>query len=326
MADNLVSIKVEHLKHLYPARGRESQPVLANDDLSFEVNRGEIFGLLGPNGAGKTTLILQLIGLLAPSSGSIWIEGIDVVSSPDKVKTLASYLPQSGLPMRYTTVEQALFFTGRLRGQKSDEAKKQARDLIEELEMGPYAGRAMNKLSGGMAHLANFAMALMAYPRVLVLDEPTNELDPHNRHIVWEKITSLNREKGVTCVLVTHNVVEAEGVIQRVAVIQQGKLIALGTPGELKQRNGGLVRLEFHMRDGEAFTADDYMTLAPLCEIEEVRGGQYRLYMPQKSVGDVTSALVSEIGLQRLDDFRLAPPSLEDVYLDLERHTVIREH
>jgi ABC-type multidrug transport system ATPase subunit len=287
-------------------------------DLSFEVHRGEIFGLLGPNGAGKTTLILQLLGLLEPTSGNIWIEGIDVKKTPDKIKMLASFLPQSGTPKRFTPVEQALFFAGRLRDQSVDDARVQARELIEELEMGEYAARPMNRLSGGMARMVNFALALMGHPRVIVLDEPTNELDPHNRRIIWQKIAQLNYDSGVTCVLVTHNVFEAERVIQRVAVLHGGQIVALGTPGELKMKNGGKIRLEFNFKEGIDYHPSELDQLREFGVIEKTRSRHYRLYLPQSKVALATEMMVNQIGLDRLDDFRLSPPSLEDVYLDLE--------
>lgn len=313
-----VSISIEHLTRVFPGRGRDKRPVIANDDLSFEIRRGEIFGLLGPNGAGKTTLVSQLLGLLAPTSGSIWMEGIDVVRHPEKVKQLIGFLPQTGLPMRFVEVERALFYTGRLRGQPEADARLQTRQLLEELGMSDYAQRYVNKLSGGMLRLTNFAMSLMGRPQVLVLDEPTNELDPHKRRLIWEMIARLNREQGVTCILVTHNVLEAEKVIQRVAVMQKGGIVALGTPGELKLRSGGKVRLEFQLKEAEELAIENRSRLTMLGELEEPRPGQYRLYLPPASVAAATDAVVNLIGLNRLDDFRLAPPSLEDVYLELD--------
>src|SRR5579859_3354763 len=117
MGSGLPSIQVEHLTYRFAARGRHQQPVIANDDLSFSVAQGECFGLLGTNGAGKTTLIRQLLGLMPPSAGRIWVEGIDVVAYPERVKSLIGFLPQSGIAMRAIEVERALHYTGRLRGQ-----------------------------------------------------------------------------------------------------------------------------------------------------------------------------------------------------------------
>lgn len=327
MQQGSVSIKVDNLTRVFAGKGNSKRsPVVANDNLSFEVRQGEIFGLLGPNGAGKTTLVSQLLGLLQPTSGEIWIEGIDVVREPNKVKSLVGYLPQTGLPMRYVEVERALHYTGRLRGQTENDAKRQSTRLIEELGMSSYANRYVNKLSGGMLRLTNFAMSLMGEPQVLVLDEPTNELDPHKRRLVWDTIARLNQEQGVTCILVTHNVLEAEKVIQRVAVMQGGKIVALGTPGELKMQSGGKVRLELQLKEGESLSLDESNKLERLGELEEMRPGLYRLYILPAKVALATDAVVNGLGLTRLDDFRLAPPSLEDVYLEMdELHEIERE-
>ncbi|MEP6984684.1 MAG: ABC transporter ATP-binding protein [Chloroflexota bacterium] len=308
------SIRVEHLTRIYPGK----QPVIANDDLTFEVKQGEIFGLLGPNGAGKTTLVYQILGLTLPTSGTIWLEGIDVAKHSKEIKRITGFLPQTGLPMRYVEVERALHYTGRLRGQNDADAKQQTRQLIEELGIGEYAKRYVHKLSGGILRLTNFAMALMGSPKVVVLDEPTNELDPQKRRIVWDMIARLNRERGMTCVLVTHNVLEAERVIQRVAVMQHGKIVAFGTPGELKLYSGGKVRLDFRLKDGESLNDNEFERMRALGEVVSKRAGDFSVQLPSNQVAAATDLMMTQIGMARLDDFRLSPPSLEDVYLEFK--------
>ncbi len=256
-----ISIRVERLTHIYASK----PPVVANDDVSFEVRRGEIFSLLGPNGAGKTTLVSQLLGLLEPTSGTITLEGIDVATNPQEIKRITGYLPQSGMPMRYVEVERALRYTGCLRGQSDRDAKQQARRLVEELELSDYAKRYAHNLSGGMLRLTNFAMSLMGQPQILVLDEPTNELDPHKRRLVWD-----------------------------------------------------VIRLEFRLKDGAVFAPNDLTSLAELGTLEQPRPDNYRLYIQAQHVAAATDMMVNTIGLDCLDDFRLAPPSLEDVYLALD--------
>jgi ABC-2 type transport system permease protein len=304
----MVAIKVSHLSYTYPGKAATA----ANSDISFEVQRGEIFGLLGPNGAGKTTLISQILGLIKPHTGAIWLENIDIVQNPEAAKRMVGFLPQTGLPMRYVEVEQALRWTGRLRGQTASAAQAQADALLEQLEMSAYARKYVNRLSGGMLRLVNFAMSLMGESSILILDEPTNELDPQMRRRVWDMIACLNRERGTTCILVTHNVLEAERVIQRVAVMKAGRIVALGTPGELKLRSGGKVRLEFRLKEGETLRGD---SLGYLGDVEEYGPGAYRLYLASDEAGTATDTIVRQLGLERLEDFRLAPPSLEDVYL-----------
>jgi ABC-2 type transport system permease protein len=314
-----VSIRVQNLTRIYPRAGHDKSDLIANHNLNFEVRRGEIFGLLGENGAGKTTLVSQLLGLLAPTSGGIWLEGVDVVKQPDLSKPLTGFLPQSSLPLRYLEVWRALYFTGRLRGQPDAEARRQTDDLLQELDLADYASRYVHKLSGGLLRMTNFAMALMGYPRVVVLDEPTNNLDPARRRQVWETIDRLNRERGLTCVLVTHNVLEAERVIQRVAVMQSGEMVALGTPGDLKISSDDKVRLEIYLKSDMPFTEAEHACLMQLNPVEMTQTpSYYSLLLPARAVPAATDVIINGIGLHRLDDFRIAPPSLEDVYLKLK--------
>ncbi len=316
--NSALSVQVQDLTRTFQGKNPRKSVITANDNISFTIPRGEIFGLLGPNGAGKTTLVHQLLGLLKPTSGSIVVEGVDVVKNPEQAKKLFGFLPQTSIPLRGLEVQQALHYTGRLRGQTENDTRRQVSNLVEELGMQQYASRPVHRLSGGMLRLVNFGMALMGQPMVLVLDEPTNELDPHNRRLVWDTLTRLNREQGLTCILVTHNVFEAERVIQRVAVMQNGRFIALGTPGALKARMGGKIRLEFTLKDEETLALSELDRLKNLGDLEEVRSGQFRLYVPAQEVSSVNIA-ISFLGLERLDDFRVAPPSLEDVYLEIGR-------
>ncbi|MCC7449683.1 MAG: ABC transporter ATP-binding protein [Anaerolineae bacterium] len=315
------AVSIHELHKEFRARGK--QAVVANEALSFDVYRSEIFGLLGPNGAGKTTLILQLLGLLAPTSGSITVEGIDVVRHPERVKGMAGFMPQQGVPMRYISVERALRYTGRLRGQSEGDAKSQSDHLIDALDLRGSAQREVNTLSGGMQRLVNFAMALMGNPRLLVLDEPTNELDPHHRRVVWDMIGRLvSGNQGVTCILVTHNVLEAERVVNRVGVMQEGRLIALGTPGAIKARIGSAVRIEFRLKEGEsALAISQRDRLLRMGSFEHTRDGGYRLYIEPDCIGIGVETVLQTIGLDRIDDFRIAPPSLEDAYLAIEEST-----
>jgi ABC-2 type transport system permease protein len=263
------AIVVDDLTRIH--RGGGGEAVLANDRLSFTVRRGEVFGLLGPNGAGKTTLVSQLLGLVRPTSGSVTVAGIDVVADPDAVKAVTGYLPQTGLAMRMVEVRRALHYTGRLRGQPEREARAQTDELLDELGLGPVADRYVDRCSGGMMRLVNVGMALMGRPALLVLDEPTNELDPHNRRLVWEVLARRAAVEGTTVVLVTHNVLEAERAVHRVAVMRAGRITALGTPGELKARMGDLARLELFVKDGADLAPPE---LDMLAEVGEVSAGR----------------------------------------------------
>ncbi len=310
-----VAVAVRELVRTFPGE----PPVVANDRLSFDIHRGEIFGLLGPNGAGKTTLVMQLMGLMRPTSGHLQVEHVDVVRQPDAVKELIGFLPQGELALHYVEVERALHYTGRLRGQSEHDARAQTRQLIDMLGLGDFRRRYVNHLSGGMSRLVGFGMALMGNPRLLILDEPTNELDPHKRRLVWDTLDQLNREQGLTCLLVTHNVLEAERVIHRVAVMDRGRIIALGTPQDIKQRAGGHVRLELQLKEGVRLEDWELERLRGHGQVTEIREGHYRTYLEPQRAGQASAEILQALGLQRVEDLRLAPPSLEEVYLDLDR-------
>jgi ABC-2 type transport system permease protein len=317
MHRNGIAIEVKHLTRVY--RGSNGRSIVANDDLSFCVPRGEIFGLFGANGAGKTTLVMQMLGLLRPTSGSLVVEGIDVVDHPERVKSQIGFLPQTGLAMRHLEVRRALHYTGRLRGQSELDALQQTSELLEQLGLVPHAERYVDKLSGGMMRLVNFGMALMGRPKVLILDEPTNELDPQNRRLVWDTIRRLNMEEGTTVVLVTHNVLEAEKAIQRVAVMNGGRIVALGTPGQLKERVGSQARFDLYLKEDAVLSAEEVARLGELGAVDVPRERHYQLFLPPERVASAARIVTDDVGLDRVDDYRIARLSLEDVYLHLDR-------
>lgn len=308
-------IQVDNLTRVYKAADRE---IIANDNLSFSVQRGEIFGLLGHNGAGKTTLMMQLMGLIVPTSGSIIINGIDVVKTPSKVKNLIGFLPQKSLPLRFLELHKSLYFTGRLRGMSDDDARQQAETLISALGMESHRRSYVNQLSGGLLRLTNFAMALMGNPPVLILDEPTNDLDPQHRRQVWEMIRHINEVHATTCLIVTHNLLEAERVVQRVAVLQHGKIIHQGTPGEIKRQVQTVVQVELWLKTLPELPRAVLTSIEG--EIKQVRPGHYQIMLPQAHAQSAIQALISQMGFDEFDDFRIAPPSLEDVYHQLQDH------
>ncbi|MFF0117133.1 ATP-binding cassette domain-containing protein [Streptomyces prasinus] len=299
--------------------GRDGKSVRANDGVTLTVARGQVLGLLGPNGAGKTTLVSQLLGLTRPTSGTLRVEGLDPVRDPDAVKRITGFLPQAGLPMRRVEVRRALYFTGRLRGQSDRDARLQTGELIEEFGLGDRADRHVDKLSGGSMRLVNIGMALMGRPKVLVLDEPTNELDPRNRRVIWDAVARRNTEDGATVLLVTHNVLEAEAAVHRVAVMNAGRVVAEGTPGELKQSIGDRTRLELLVRDSAPLTDAEVRELSAVGDVTAGgREGSYVIRSATERVPALLQQLVHSVGMSRIDDFRLAGPSLEDVYLALD--------
>ncbi|WP_405593435.1 ABC transporter ATP-binding protein/permease [Streptomyces sp. NBC_01092] len=319
--DDGPAIEVRDLVRAY--RGRGGELIKANDGLTFNVPRGQVFGLFGANGAGKTTLVLQMLGLVRPTSGSITVNGIDVVRHPELVKSTVGFLPQRGLSMRLIEARRALHYTGRLRGQSEADARRQTDELIEELGLGPYADRQVERLSGGLMRLVNFGMTLMGRPELIVLDEPTNELDPHNRRLIWDIVQRRAAEDGTTIVLVTHNVLEAEKAVHRVAVMHGGRITAMGTPGELKEQTGAQARLELFVRDGGSLTEAEAARLGRIGVVTPGdRNGSYLVTAPPDRIQPLLEVLVTDVGVTRVDDFRFARPTLEDVYLSLKPEPV----
>lgn len=309
------SIEIVKLSRIYKQRGQAD--VLANDAVNLSVEEGEIFGLLGHNGAGKSTLLLQVMGLLLPSSGQLWVEGIDVQKYPQQVKAIVGYLPQSQTALRYVELRHALEFSGRLKGSSHADAKQQAAYLMDCLGLEEHAKQFVNQLSGGLLRISNFAMALMGNPRVLILDEPTNDLDPQRRRQMWELLSQVNRERGLSVLLVTHNLAEAERVMQRAAVMQQGKIIAQGTVGAIKQQFSQEILLEIWLKNLTELPEILQKNLGG--KIEQVRLGQYRVYLPQEAAQAAINLLLQHLSFDEMEDFRIAPLSLEEAYHRIQK-------
>ncbi|MEU7161166.1 ABC transporter ATP-binding protein [Streptomyces chrestomyceticus] len=314
---------VRDLVKTYPAvRGRRgavgAPAVRASDGISLDVRQGEIFGLLGPNGAGKSTLVRQLTGLLRPDSGSVTVLGHDLVRHPERAARLLGYLGQESSALDEMTVALAVETTGRLRGLPAREARAERDAVVEELGLGDIAGRPLKRLSGGQRRLACFAAVLVGERPLLVLDEPTTGMDPVARRAVWAAVDRRRAERGATVLLVTHNVIEAESVLDRVAVIDRGKVIACDTPGGLKDLVGEEVRLELVWRERAPL---DVPEVAALGEAARTSGRRWTLRLDPDRAREAVAAVTAGPAFAALDDFTLATPSLEDVYLALGGRT-----
>ncbi|MFC9928871.1 ABC transporter ATP-binding protein [Streptomyces sp. NPDC127190] len=312
-------VRVRGLRKTYPAvKGRRGAPgtpeVRATDGVELAVRRGEIFGLLGPNGAGKSTLVRQLTGLLRPDAGSVEILGHDIVKHPERAARLLAYLGQESSALDELTVALAAETTGRLRGLDARRARAERDAVLEELGLTPIAGRALKKLSGGQRRLACFAAALVGERPLLVLDEPTTGMDPVARRAVWAAVDRRRAEAGTTVLLVTHNVIEAETVLDRVAVVDQGRVIACDTPAGLKAQVAGEVRVELVWRERAPL---DVPEVAVLRERAVESGRRWTLRLAPEEARAAVATVTGGAAFAALDDFTLATPSLEDVYLAL---------
>jgi ABC-2 type transport system ATP-binding protein len=213
--------------------------------VSFEVARGEIFGLLGPNGAGKTTTIGILTTAIVPTEGGTAIMGIDVAKDPIEVKQRIAVVPQQSNLDRSLKVREILTFHGAYHGVPRKHREALADKLLSELGLGERKNEKVSRYSGGMAQRLMIARALMHEPDVLFLDEPTNNLDPQSRLFLWERIRELNAS-GITILLTTHDMDEADKLCQRIAIMDHGKILVNDTSAGLKKLIPGGTVLEVH--------------------------------------------------------------------------------
>jgi len=216
---------------------KKFEDVTAVDGLGLEIGKGELFGLLGPNGAGKTTIINVLCGLLEPTSGSASVGGYNVQEDPERVKELIGVCTQETAVFPYLTGRENVQLFGNLYAMPKEELRRNTDELLEKMSLAEDADRRVGKYSGGMRRRINLIMALAHDPEIAFLDEPTVGMDPQSRHAVWGFIREL-KQKGRTVILTTHYMEEAEELCDRVGIIDHGKLIALGSPGQLKEKFG----------------------------------------------------------------------------------------
>jgi ABC-2 type transport system ATP-binding protein len=288
--------------------------VRANDGISLSVEPGEVYGLLGPNGAGKTTLVKQVIGLLKPTEGRITLGPYDLVADPDAARQLCSYLPQAQMPIDSFRVEQAIELTGRIRGGRRDVVLTRAGELIEALDIGGWRRTMGAQLSGGVKRLVGFAMVTVWPGRVVILDEPTNDVDPARRRLLWDQIRRLG-EQGVAVFLVTHNVMEAEKSVDRLAIIDQGRLVAEGTPSSLKAQDRGHLRLQLMLVPG-AETPD-----LPSWVRHHTRIGHTLVTtVDEADVAHGIAWAMELIGRHVAEEYALGATTLEDMYMRLTGH------
>jgi ABC-2 type transport system ATP-binding protein len=330
------AIAVEHLVKHYAHAPRN-----AVDDVSFNVRRGETFGLLGPNGAGKTTTIGILTTRVRPTGGRASVAGIDVVADPIGAKQRIAVVPQRNNLDRSVRVSEILTFHAAYHGVARAERTARANILLEEFGLSKRKRDKLGWFSGGMEQRVMLARALMHDPEVLFLDEPTNNLDPQSRLFLWERIRALH-DQGVTIVLTTHDMEEADRLCERIAIMDQGRILALDTPDGLKRLIPGGTMLELTIRVAEKVAAGHASEAATMTtqagrfratlerlpgvtQVEQIAGveGQpetlvYRLYGSADAgilLASAAQAIVQEQG--ELLDLRFARPSLEAVFIYL---------
>ena len=291
----------------------------AVDHINISVKEGEIFGLLGPNGAGKTTTISMLITLLRPTEGTATVAGYDVKKDPDKVRKHIGVVFQDTSIDRYLTGYENMWLHGKLYNIPSNELKTRIKELLEFVELWDKKDVELRKYSGGMIRRLEIARGLLHTPDVLFLDEPTLGLDPHTRAHIWDYIKKLKKEKNMTILLTTHYMDEADKLCDRIAIIDHGKIIAEGTPEELKSSLGGdVIYLKLH--NGPTSYRQFMQTLRQTNFNGTFTGvSGVTLTLTVKSATKTIPELF-DIALKagvKIEEIRYTKPTLDDVFLKL---------
>ncbi|WP_225795439.1 ATP-binding cassette domain-containing protein [Streptomyces aculeolatus] len=299
----------------YPA-GRSKPPVTALRGLSFTAATGTVFGLLGPNGAGKTTAVKILSTLSAADSGSARVAGYEVATRPARVRRTIGYVSQKSGTDPMGTATENLLLAGRLHGMSRRDAAARARELLGGFGLADAADRLVQTYSGGMARKLDLALSLMHRPRVLFLDEPTTGLDPRARGEVWAEVARLTGAEQMTVLLTTHYLEEADHLADRLAIVDRGRVVASGTPDELKSGlRGDAVHVELARADDRA---PSVVRTAPGLRDVTVRRATVRGRADDGARAlPLVLAALEEAGIA-VNSATLARPSLDDVYL---RHT-----
>ena len=302
-------IETHGLRRVFKTRKRVVEAVAGVD---LTVTRGEIFGFLGPNGAGKTTTLRMLATLLPPSGGSARVAGYELASQPDQIREHIGYVGQAGGADREITGRSELVFQGRLYGRSLVAARTRAAELIEMLELEGAADRKVGTYSGGQKRRLDIGLGLVHGPEVLFLDEPTTGLDPQSRARVWDEVRKMH-DRGTTVFLTTHYLDEADAMCDRVAIIDYGKIVAEGTPEELKRAVAGdVVTLSVA---GDQQRALDLLAGQPFVREAKLDGGSVLLYVDRGEVAmPAILRLLDGASLQLLT-VELHRPSLDDVFL-----------
>ncbi|HEY7180141.1 MAG TPA: ATP-binding cassette domain-containing protein [Blastocatellia bacterium] len=303
------AIEVHNLVKTYGGKVR------ALDGLSFTVEAGAVFGLLGPNGAGKSTTIKILNTLSSPDSGSARVAGFDVLREPERVRRAIGCVAQkSGIDLEATGREN-LTLQGRIYGLRGQEVKDRVGELLKRFRLAEAADSVARTYSGGMQRKLDIAMGLVHRPRVLFLDEPTTGLDPEARAGLWDDISRLSNEDGITVLLTTHYLEEADQLARRLAIVDRGKLVVEGTPDQLKgELLGDAIHIEFASAESESRVREALDRLGGLSEIlVEGHSLHARAAQGATAVPGMLVALESK-GL-KVASVTVARPSLDDVYL-----------
>ena len=288
-------------------------PVQALAGINLDVARGELFGLLGPNGAGKSTTIGICTTRTLPSGGTVHINGIDVVAHPAAARRFMGVVPQYNTLDRQCTIEENVYFHCRFFGWSHSAATVRTRELLEIFKLAERGKSFVRELSGGLAQRVQIARAIAHNPEILFLDEPSAGLDPQSRLALWDSIRTL-RERGITILLTTHYMEEADQLCDRVAIIDHGKILVCDTPAVLKREAGGQRIYELRMKNAEDVQIIPRLQAVPGVTSVEKTTAALRVFSDQH---DGLLPRIVEVTGDNLRDISVHEPSLETVFIKL---------
>jgi ABC-2 type transport system ATP-binding protein len=283
--------------------------------IDFSVDKGEIFGLLGPNGAGKSTLIRMMTTLIPVTSGTAVVGGYDVTRDPDAVRRMIGVIPQALTSDPDLTLEENLSIYAKLYSVPRAERKKNIDEVLEAVDLTQWRDAQTKTLSGGMRRRLEIARGLVHNPQIFFLDEPTTGLDPVSRIAVWEMLNNLKKSRNLTMLLTTHYMEEADRLCDRIAIVDHGKLVALGTPVELKQSVPGSNVVEVQFANERADWPDRLGRLSGVTEVQSQSAGVYRVMTSNGS--KTTTELVEMTAAlgDPLTSLSVQNTSLDDVFV-----------
>lgn len=294
---------------------------LAVDDVSFKVERGEVLGFLGPNGAGKSTTMRMVTGFLPPSAGSVTIDGIDVVAQPIAAKKKVGYLPESAPLYADMSVSSFLAFIAELRGMSGRENAAAVDRVLDTCFLDPVRNQSIDTLSKGYRHRTCLAQSILHDPDVLILDEPTDGLDPNQKREVRNLIRRMGEEKAI--IFSTHILEEVEAACTRAIIIDQGKVVADGSPAELKARSkqAGVVTVRINGMAGAGIRAE-LTALAGVSEVKESSAGELSFsgqVVPTKANAALSEAVFNLCKNKNLviEEMRVEEGRLDDVFREI---------
>ncbi len=297
---------------------RKFGSVVANEQVGLRVRPGEVVGLLGHNGAGKTTLVSQVVGLLRPDGGTIRVADVDAVADPGTARRCVALQAQAQAPLDGLTPRMAIEIAARLRGMSRVRATAAARAVAEELDITEWFNRRATPdgggLSGGVRRLTAFAMAAVAPVPLVILDEPTNDVDAARRRLLWKTVRRLGDE-GAGVLLVTHNVAEAERIVDDLVVLDRGRVVAAGSPSQLRGTGDDGLRLELSLTPNGGDPSAPASEV-PLPVTRRVRSGRRVLLTIPAVEAETAVAWATTLRTNEgIEGYSLAPATLEDVYL-----------